>query len=60
MYANQTAMQQAISELLPNLIFALVIPPNDFVPPGPSTNPPPLQANDDAADDDDEAANLGD
>ncbi|GMN44721.1 hypothetical protein TIFTF001_013920 [Ficus carica] len=39
MYANQIVMQQAISELLPNLIFAPVVPPDDLVPLGPSTNP---------------------
>ncbi|GMN29166.1 hypothetical protein TIFTF001_046309 [Ficus carica] len=50
----------AISELLPNLRFMPIIPPNDLVPLGTSTNPPPPQADDDAADDDDEATNLGD
>ena len=60
MYMNQMAMQQTISELLPNLRFAFIIPPDDLVPPSPSTNPPLPQADDDAADNDDEAANLGD
>ncbi|GMN42747.1 hypothetical protein TIFTF001_011965 [Ficus carica] len=55
MYANQMMMQQVIFELLPNLRFAPVIPPEDLVPPHPLINPPPPQA-----DDDDEAADLGD
>ncbi|GMN70635.1 hypothetical protein TIFTF001_039677 [Ficus carica] len=56
LYANQI-MHQAISQLFPNLRFALVIRPMDLVPPGPSTNPSPLQADDDA--DDDDATDLG-
>ncbi|GMN44893.1 hypothetical protein TIFTF001_014078 [Ficus carica] len=53
-YANQMTMRQTISELLPKFKFALVIPPKDFVPPCPSTNPSSLPS-----DDDNEAANLG-
>ena len=60
MYVNQMRMQQEISELLPNYIFAPVIPPEDLVPLGPSTNPLPPQADDDAADDGNEVANLDD
>ncbi|GMN63079.1 hypothetical protein TIFTF001_032164 [Ficus carica] len=60
MYANQMTMQHVISELLPNLIFVPIIPPDNLVPLGRWTNPRPLQADNDVAGDDDEAANLGD
>ena len=57
---NQMAMQQKISELLPNLRFMHVIPAEDLVPPCLSMNPPPPQADNVATDDDDEAVNLDD
>ncbi|GMN65237.1 hypothetical protein TIFTF001_034309 [Ficus carica] len=59
MYANEMAMQQAIFELLPNLKFVPIIPPDDLVPPCSLMNLLPLQVDDDVADDDDEIANLG-